>query len=200
MPHDLRLVEKTAAIRAEVLFPMAFPDVRADCARYFTSEYASGEMSQSLREAAAPILREFAVDALREVREAIAQQLESCPFLPVSVARTLAQDVESVAVPFIRNSSVLTDEDLVALVRVGGEIKQIAVAERITVSELVSGALVDTENRNVVSALLANANAAIAEQTLHDVIALVGDDAYVQKLLARRAVLPPGIKERLFRP
>jgi len=64
MPHDLRLVEKTAAIRAEVLFPMAFPDVRADCARYFTSEYASGEMSQSLREAAAPILREFAVDAL----------------------------------------------------------------------------------------------------------------------------------------
>ncbi|MCZ6894288.1 MAG: DUF2336 domain-containing protein [Gammaproteobacteria bacterium] len=179
---------------------MAFPDVRADCARYFTSEYASGEMSQSLREAAAPILREFAVDALREVREAIAQQLESCPFLPVSVARTLALDVESVAVPFIRNSSVLTDEDLVALVRVGGEIKQIAVAERITVSEVVSGALVDTENRNVVSALLANANAAIAEQTLHDAIALVGDDAYVQELFARRAVLPPGIKERLFRP
>ena len=73
MPHVLRLAEKTAAIRAEVLFPVAFPDVRADCARYFTSEYASGEMSRSLREAAAPILWEFAVDALREVREAIAQ-------------------------------------------------------------------------------------------------------------------------------
>ncbi len=188
MPHVLRLAEKTAAIRAEVLFPMAFPDVRADCARYFTSEYASGEMSQSLREAAAPILREFAVDALREVREAIAQQLKSCPFVPVSLARTLALDVESVAVPFIRHSSVLTDEDLVALVRVGGETKQIAVAERNTVSEVVSGALVDTENRKVVSALLANANAAIAEQTLHDVIALVGDDACVQEHLARRGL------------
>lgn len=188
MPHVFRLAEKTAAIRAEVLFPVAFPDVRADCARYFTSVYASGEMSQSLREAAAPILREFAVDALREVREAIAQQLKSCPFVPVSLARTLALDVESVAVPFIRKSSVLTDEDLVALVRVGGETKQITVAERNTVSEVVSGALVATENRNVVSALLANANAAIAEQTLHDVIALVGDDAFVQERLARRGL------------
>ncbi len=192
------LAEKIVGRRTEDLLACASPALRADCAGYFAAEFASEEVSEAFRAAAEPILKVFAEDAVLEVREAIVHQLKCCPFLPPSLARTLAHDVEVVALPVIRYSTVLTDENLVEIIRLGSETRQIAVAQRDTISEPVSGALIDTENGRVVSTLLANAGAAIGEIALHRVTACFGDDVRVQTLLARRPALPLSITERLF--
>src|SRR5690606_37889828 len=113
------------------------------------------------------------------------------PFLPAAIALTLAHDLDPVAVPILRFSPVLTDLDLVALVRTGSTEKQIAIARRDRVAEIVCDALVDTRKRQVVSAVLANHGATLSEATLAVLVDRYRDDPAVHLLMADRPVLPP---------
>src|SRR5207249_4235467 len=86
------------------------------------------------------IIRLMAKDASVAVRTALAQRLRNAKRLPHDVALRMAHDVEVVALPILTDSSVLTDADLVAIVRNGAAAKQEAIAGRASVSEEVSGA------------------------------------------------------------
>ncbi len=51
------------------------------------------------------------------VREALAAHLKNSPDLAHDVAVALARDVDSVSLPMLKFSEVLTDEDLIEIVR-----------------------------------------------------------------------------------
>src|SRR3546814_18088090 len=63
------------------------------------------------------IVTVLAQDAIQAVREAVAEHLKSSPYLPRHVALSLAHDVATVAVPVLRCTSVLHDEDLLAVIQ-----------------------------------------------------------------------------------
>ena len=85
----------------------------------------------------------MAQDAAVLVRRALSVALKNSPKLPRDIANKLAQDVETIALPIILNSPVLTDSDLVEIVRSCPPSKQVAVASRERLSVQVTGAIAE---------------------------------------------------------
>jgi len=171
--------------------------VRAKTAIKIATEFDTHRVSPSERKIAEDIFRVLVKDAEELVREALSAQLKSTPDLPHDVALTLAQDVDSVALPMLRFSEVLTDADLIEIVRTSGSPKQVAVAQRSKVSRDVSDAVVDTGNEKAVARLVGNEGATLSDAALDRVISEYHDAPAVADSLARRSNLPPAISERL---
>ncbi|MTJ79538.1 MAG: DUF2336 domain-containing protein [Telmatospirillum sp.] len=172
-------------------------DVRVDTAEKLASEFDSGQLSPTERRLAADILRLMVKDAEVRVREALAIHLKESEALPHDIAINLAQDVDTVALPILQFSKVLTDNDLVQIVRSQSIVKQLAITRRQTLSSEVSDALVETGNSEVVVNLVSNQGADISERSLQAIIDSFGAEGAVQDSLVRRANLPVTVAERL---
>lgn len=174
------------------------PDVRADAAAKIATHYEKdSHFGEHERKLAEEIFTIMCRDAEQRVREALATNLKDCPYLPHDLAVTLANDVEAVSVPMLQFSSVLTDDDLIAIIRSQGEEKQKAIAARSSVSADVSDALIDTRNENVVGTLIANEGAEISEPSMHRVLDDFAHSEVVKTSMVRRASLPVEVTERL---
>ena len=156
-----------------------------------------GELSAQERELAEKIFRIMVHDAEVRVREALSRNLKSNPLVPHDVAVDLAKDVNAVALPILEYSEVLTDEDLIEIVRLQDTEKQVAIAGRPVVSESVSDAIVDAENEAAVTRLVSNPGAAISDGSLDKVVTTLGDREGIQKAMAERPRVPVTIAERL---
>ncbi|MHB1206060.1 MAG: DUF2336 domain-containing protein [Rhodospirillaceae bacterium] len=144
------------------------------------------------------IFRLMVRDAEVRVREALSANLKSNPHVPHDVALALAKDVDSVALPMLSASEVLTQDDLIQIVASQGTpVRLDAIAGRAQVGERLSAAIVDAGSESVVARLLANPGAAFSEPTLHRVVDRFGDSEVVQEPLVSRDVLPVTIAERL---
>ena len=132
--------------------------------------YRADKLSDQEREIAENILRKLSKSMEASIRQSLSEHLKQCRLLPHDVASTLAHDVETVALPMIRFSQVLSDEDLVAIVRAKGEAHQVAVAGRKTLSEAVSQAVIEAGNEEPVRTLLSNQGAAISDSGYGKVI------------------------------
>ena len=131
------------------------------------------------------------------VREALAAHLKNSPDLPHDVAVALARDVDSVSLPMLKFSEVLTDEDLVEIVRDQGATKQVAIAQRTRVSSRVADALIDTGNEKAVARLVANEGAKLTEQALGRVMEEYQESEAVSDSLVRRPSMPAAISAQL---
>ena len=173
------------------------PEARAGTVGKIASKFGSGGFSDGERHLAEEIFRIMARDVEVQVREALSLHLKECPQVPHDVALSLAKDVDSVAIPVIEFSQVLTDDDLVEIIASSNADKQSAVARRETVSETVSDVLVDTGNEDVVVTLMDNAGAEISDRSFENAIDHFGESEKVNERMAYRAKLPIGITERL---
>ena len=172
-------------------------DERAAAAHKLCRSMERVELSDLDRAAAQKILRLMAQDAAEMVRRAMAVTLKASDLIPPDVARRLAADVDGVALPILTFSPVLSDEDLIEVVRAGSAARQIAVASRPFVSRDVADVVVEVGSREAVRALAANDNADIAEGALNRAVDRFGDAPEVVAALAYRQVLPLGVTERL---
>lgn len=170
---------------------------RIDAANSVGAVFADGELGDSELETAAAILEKLSQDVELKVRQAVCEQVLRCPSLPPNIARRLARDVESVAVPIIRCCEALSDTDLIALIRDRNTLKQVSVARRDTVSPVVAGELVGTGKKTVVKTVLANDGAEIPETSLVEIVDAFGDLPSVQSLLVDRPALPAAVTLRL---
>src|SRR5262249_7062164 len=117
------------------------------------------ELTAEERAHAESIIAILAQDAAVLVRRALSVALKNSSKLPHDVANRLAQDVDSIALPIILNSPVLTDQDLVEIVRASPPSKQVAVASREKLSTTVTGAIAQFAAPAAVERALANDNA-----------------------------------------
>jgi len=185
------------AVDVEKLLADPSPQSRSETAVKVASSFGP-TLGDTERGIAEEIFRIMAKDAETRVREALADCLKDNPSIPKDVALSLASDVDSVSLPIIEFSEVLTDDDLLAIIATDNEAKQIAVAQRPQVSEQISRALVDTERGAVVSTLVANDGAEISREIFDKVVETLGDHADVQEAMVRRRKLPVAIAERLL--
>ncbi len=93
--------------------------VRADAAKHVGALLSAGVLTKGERRTALAILETLAKDVEQQVRRALARHVESCAVLPPALARAIAEDVEAIALPFIRMSPALTDADLLAVIELG---------------------------------------------------------------------------------
>ena len=173
------------------------PSHRAALAGKVATHFDDKGLSAKERKLAEDIIRIMARDAVVRVRQSLAENLKASPDLPHDVALIMAKDVEEVALPVLAVSSVLTDEDLIEIVRGGSSAKQTAIAIRPEVSETLAGELVQVGDEAAVAALVGNEGARLAETHLNKVIDRFGDNAKVQEPLVHRAKLPLTVAERL---
>jgi uncharacterized protein (DUF2336 family) len=155
------------------------------------------KLTDNERGLAQEIFRIMVNDAEVRVREALAANLKDSPHLPHDVAITLARDVDTVALPVLSFSDVLTDSDLVEIIHTQGEQQQLAIAGRTNVSESISDALIDTANENVVASLISNEGAEISEKSFEKVLDTLGDKEKIQTALVYRSALPITVAEKL---
>lgn len=170
---------------------------RASTAAKLGGQFSGGGLSPSERSMAEDIFRLMVRDVEVKVRASLAHSIKLSDDLPRDVALSLANDVAEVAIPVIEASSVLTDEDLMAIIASKPEDYQVAVASRPIVSEAVSGALVETGNEIVVTRLVRNEGAQLSEQTMGTVLDSFGHIPAISNPMAQRDVLPLKIAERL---
>ena len=143
------------------------------------------------------IVRTLARDVEAAVRTALAQSLRHSSHLPREVAMRLAKDVESVALPILADSIVLTDEDLIEIVRSGSSGKQVAVAGRRALPEPVSDAVAEHGSEGAVATLMANPSARISETGLNIAVDRFRQSRAVTEGMAQRDALPMTVAERL---
>jgi len=173
------------------------PEVRAETAGKIAGHFEKRALSASERQIAEDIFRKLVKDAELRVREALAAHLRSSPDVPHDIAMALARDVESVALPLLKSSEVLSDEDLIEIVRGDSAAKQIAIAQRPKVSASVADALIDSGNETAVARLVSNQGADLNEVALGRVMSGYGESAAVSESLARRPGLPAALSEQL---
>lgn len=172
-------------------------DERAAAAHKLCRSMDRSELDAAEREAAQKIMRVLAADAAELVRRALAVTLKSSDLLPRDVARQLAADVDSIALPIIGASPVFTDDDLIEIVKAGAAARQIAVAARPKVSRDVAEVLSENGCEQAVRTLASNDNADLSERAMGRVVDRFGAAPEVVAALAYRQVLPLEITERL---
>ena len=145
-------------------------EARAAAAAKIASSYGRSLMSQSELKMAQEIFRLMMKDAEVRVREALSINLKSTPLLPRDIAMSLARDVDSVAVPMIEMSDVLTTEDLIEIINSQNPTKLAAVADRATIHADVAEALVEQGGDAAVTKLVGNPGAHLTEPCIHRVV------------------------------
>src|ERR1700749_2826670 len=95
--EDIRTLVKGATV-----------DERALAAHKLCRSIDRSVLSDADRERAHEILRVMAADAAELVRRALAVTLKNSPVVPRDVALRLAQDVDSIALPFLSASPAFT--------------------------------------------------------------------------------------------
>jgi len=173
------------------------PEVRAETTAKIASQFQVEALSPAERQIAEEIFRKLVKDVEVRVRESLAAHLKNSPDLPHDVAMALANDVDSVSLPMLKFSEVLTDEDLVEIARDQGEAKQVAIAQRPSVSPRVADALIDTGNERAVARLVANDGAKLTEQALGRVMDEYQESEAVSDSLSRRPSMPASISAQL---
>lgn len=170
---------------------------RAHAAHKICRCIEEAELSAEERTHAESILAIMAQDAAVLVRRALAVALKNSPKLPRALANKLAHDIESIALPVILNSPMLTDSDLVEIVRSCPPSKQVAVAGRETLSTVVTGAIARFGVQEAVERAIANDNAEFDESGLSTTLERFAGVSKVTTAMVHRNELPLAITEKL---
>lgn len=145
------------------------------------------------------VLRKLAHDEAIRVREVLSDALQSIPNAPRDVINLLARDVElRVAEPVLRYSPVLSDDDLLDIIKAGpipGALT--AIASRANLTDTLSNSIASLPDVAAVAALLGNSSARIREDTLDRLLERAPQQPEWHEPLVRRPRLPLAAIRRL---
>jgi uncharacterized protein (DUF2336 family) len=144
------------------------------------------------------ILHKVIVDVEMSVRKGLSERLADVEDAPRELIKLLANDAVEVASPVLTRSRVLRDEDLIEVIRHRTLEHQLAVANRLSVSETVSSALVETGERSVIERLLRNQSAHISQHTLEYLVDESKRYDTFREPILRRSELGPDLAKRMF--
>jgi len=144
------------------------------------------------------ILRQMIHDAEMSVRRIVSAQLAERDDAPRDLVQRLANDEIEVAYPILTKSTVLHDTDLIEVIQQRTLEHQMAIAIRQSVSEAVSGALVQTGHKDVITTLLENSNAEISDATMEYLVDEAKRVDIFREPMLRRHDLDPRLAKRMF--
>ncbi len=188
--------QKLGMADVEALRRNRSPQARANIAAKFGSQYGELATTDNASLAKAVLLL-LVKDVEKEVRRTLAEAVADCEELPPDVASKLARDDIEVARPVLERSPVLSDEELIDIVRTNSIQYALAVAGRERISEAVSEALVDSGDEQVVVRLAGNMGAELSRRTLQRIAEEFRESRPVQDRLVKRPALPYELVEQL---
>ena len=175
------------------------PAMRQRICEKISSGYNSGLYTDSETKLANEIFRLLLKDTEMKVRLLMAQTLQSNMQVPHDIIWALANDRNEIACPVLEHSHVLSEEDLISIVRATREHPKLkAIARRESISRPLSHALIEKRDDEVTRELLANKGASIADTSMDIILEEFARDHSVLEELVLRGGLPYTFAEKLF--
>jgi len=175
------------------------PDARIDVLKKVAEAHIQNKYSANELLVAEQIFRVLVKDTEISVREALALALKDSASIPRDIIAALLKDVDSVALPVIEYSTILSDEELIALIQSAkNTLRPVAAARRKKISEKLSLALIETENTKAVSQLVKNHNAAIADDAYQQILRNYAKNPEIMAAVAERPGLPVTVVEKII--
>jgi uncharacterized protein (DUF2336 family) len=155
------------------------------------------DLTDDERKFSEQILKIVVDGAAERVRRALAVTLKASHNLPPEIASRLARDIESVALPILENSPVLTDADLAEILESAEPARQYAIARRATLSETVTEALCSFGSDGAITVALGNEKANFGATGLSRAIDRFPNAQEMQAAIVERPILPLVVAEKL---
>jgi len=171
---------------------------RANAVQRIGRDIRGVELSEADRLFATKLMSRICEDVSALVRRALSVTLRNSPNLPIEIARKLIADVDSIAVPILSSSPVLTDADLVQVLNSKAAEKIRAVAQRQTLSLHISHAIVSFGDSAATAKLAANDGALVSPDTAKLIAELHADDDLIRDAALSRHDFPPDIIAKLI--
>lgn len=171
---------------------------RANAVQKIGRDLRTAELNAAERAFATKLMDRICSDVSSLVRRALSVTLQNSQNLPHHVARQLIDDIDSIAVPILSSSPVLTEQDLVDVLRSGGADKIRAIAHRKTISLHVSHAIVSFGDSAATARLAANDGALISPETAEMIADLHADNDLIRDAALSRHDMPPQVITKLI--
>lgn len=159
----------------------------------------SAAQQETMRRAVLDVIEVLASDEASRVRAIVAEALKDALDVPHHLVVQLANDRDlQVSLPVLEYSPILTNEDLLALIRSAPVQEALcAIAKRETLAEDVCDAIAVTRDREAIAVLLANPSAQVREETLDMLIDSAPGVESWHAPLVHRPELPAGPARRI---
>lgn len=144
------------------------------------------------------VLVKLADDMETAVRAELSARFANAPDAPHNLIRRLANDEASVAGAVLAASPVLTDEDLLGVVRRHGQDHLRAVSARASVSEAVSEVIVERGDDETLGALLRNDGARLSRKASEAAVERARINPALHEATVSRASLPPDLLNDMY--
>lgn len=144
------------------------------------------------------LLADLARQAEREIRKILADRLATAEWAPKALVNILALDEIEIAHPIITASPVLSDDDLIAILKRAAEEHRLAVARRAELGERVVGEILHAAEPAVMTALASNPTARIDEAAMARLVEASAGIMSLQAPLAGHPRLSAALGARLY--
>jgi uncharacterized protein (DUF2336 family) len=155
-------------------------------------------LDPSVEAVVAEIFRGLVAKAEREIRQALAERLASSTWAPRDLICLLCADDIEIARPLIAQSPVLTDDDLIELLRTMAIEHQIEVARRGGIRNAVVSHILDQGQPAVLSALADNDTAELSDEALERLVEASREVAALRSPLVRHPAMTAELAQRLY--
>lgn len=175
-------------------------DMRRELLREVTDLFFETAESRSSREDKLfdDVLRSVANELNDDGLVELAERMADARHGPIGLVRDLAQRSIAVAAPILTRSSLLNEDDLIAIVESHGDRHMRAIAKRETVSAALSDAIVMRGDDLTVNTLLGNEHALIARPTMERVVERAQASVMLHDNLLNRHDLPIDLMNEMY--
>lgn len=156
------------------------------------------ELSPQESELLADVMIELMRQAEIDLRQALAEKLSIMENVPLRLTLQMANDDISVAGSILSKSVVLSDLDLIYIIKSKGADHWRAIASRPQMSDQIMNILVDTNEEGTVETLIKNTNIKLTEYALDVTTQLACESERLAKPLLQRPEVTPDIAKRLY--
>ena len=144
------------------------------------------------------VLARLAADMETAVRAELSVRFSTVPDAPSALIRQLADDEAAVAGAVLATSPVLSEDDLLGVVRKHGQDHLRAVSTRKTVSEAVSDVIVERGDDETLGTLLRNDGARLSRQASETAVERAKVNPALHEATVSRASLPPDLLNEMY--
>ena len=144
------------------------------------------------------VLTSLTAEMETAVRAELSARFARSPNAPRGLISRLANDDAEVAQAVLRASSVLTDDDLLRIVRSRGQDHLRAVSERATVSEAVSEVIVERGDDETLGTLLRNDGARLSRTASETAVERAKANPALHEATVQRQALPPDLLNEMY--
>lgn len=155
-------------------------------------------LSERERALIADILRKLIADVEREVRRRLAERLSAIDAVPHEIVEMLVHDDIDVARPILLRSRVLSDPDLIEVVKWRSQEHRLVVAMREGLSDAVAHALIESGDEDVIATLVENHDSRLSTAAINYLVEESRRVDRFQEPLLKRPELSPELAHRMF--